>query len=106
MYSLFAAASVAPVMEEGSAASSGSGSGSGDLERVTSITVNTTTRVCRDDFYLDEEINLCLPECGEWEEFSHTYVVIVDGIIIMTAVIFFATSAILITVSCIRYNRM
>ena len=40
--------------------------------------VNTSTINCSQRFYLSPQTGMCSPVCGEWEEFSHDIVVILN----------------------------
>ena len=62
------------------------------------------TRNCSADFYLEN--NLCLPECGEWEEFPHSIVVAVDVIVILSGIIYFIGFAAVLILSYVWPNRV
>ena len=69
--------------------------------------LNTTTgRVCREGFYINETTGLCSPECGVWEEFPHGFIVGIDSVAILTAVINLLGSTVILVLSCISYKRM
>ena len=78
-----------------------------DMEVGVESTLNTTTgRVCSEGFYINESTGLCIPECGVWEEFPHSYVVGADAVVISTTVIGLLSSAVVLVFSCISYKRM
>ena len=78
-----------------------------DLQVGVETTLNTTTgRVCSEGFYINERTGLCIPEYGVWEEFPHSYVVGADVIVILSTVINFLSSAVVLVFSCISYKRM
>ena len=68
---------------------------------------NTSTgRVCSEGFYINESTGLCIPECGVWEEFPHSFVVGFDVVVILSGVINLLGSTAVLVLSCISYKRM
>ena len=78
-----------------------------DLEGENDTILNTFTgRVCSEGFYIDEDTGLCVPECGVWEEFPHSFLVGVDAVVILSALINLLSSIVILVLSCISYKRM
>ena len=78
-----------------------------DLEGENDTILNTSTgRVCSEGFYIDEDTGLCVPECGVWEEFPHSFLVGVDAVVILSALINLLSSIVILVLSCISYKRM
>ena len=69
--------------------------------------VNTSTgRVCNEGFYISENTGLCVPECGVWEEFPHSFVVGIDAVVIFSGIVYFLSGIAVLVLSCISYKRM
>ena len=63
-------------------------------------------RTCSEGFYIDESTGLCIPECGVWEEFPHSFVVGVDAVVILSAIVYLLSGVAVLVLSCINYKRM
>ena len=63
-------------------------------------------RLCSEGFYIDESTGLCIPECGVWEEFPHSFVVVVDALVILSAIVYLLSGVAVLVLSCINYKRM
>ena len=61
-----------------------------------------------DGFYESSlgNMTVCHPECGEWEEFSHGTVVAVNAVIIIQAVVYFISGAVVLVLSILRRHHM
>ena len=71
--------------------------------------VNTSTgteRVCNEGFFINENIGLCTPECGVWEEFPHSFIVGIDAVVIFSGIVYFLSGLAVLVLSCINYKRM
>ena len=77
-------------------------------KKVTNCSAQETgiSRVCSEGFYIDECTGLCVPECGVWEEFPHSFVVGTDAVVIISAIVYLFSSAVLVVISCINYRKM
>ena len=62
--------------------------------------------MCSEGFYIDENTGLCTPDCGVWEESPHNFVVGIDALVIISAVIGLLGGAVVLVFSCISYKRM
>ena len=60
---------------------------------------------CREDFYLGDD-GLCRPECTQFEYFPHRVENAHDIIFILTIAIASTAAVVVITVSCIRHQRL
>ena len=60
---------------------------------------------CSDGFFMDEQ-GVCIPECGEWEDLPHSFEVATDTILILHSVVYIASTAVVLALSCIQYKRM
>ena len=61
---------------------------------------------CRESFYLDEEIGLCLPECSKWESLPHHVELTTHVIVILSAVVYVVSASVLLLLSCLQDKRM
>ena len=63
---------------------------------------------CSDGFFLVEQgaQGVCIPECGEWEDLSHSFEVATDTILILHSVVYIISASIVLVLSCIQYERM
>ena len=64
---------------------------------------STNAIICNEGFYLD---GICRPECGEWEEFSHSTVLAFDTVVVLQAVAYLIGAVVVLILSCIRYKNM
>ncbi len=77
-----------------------------------STTTTNSTLVCSDGFYVLRTGNssnspgVCLPECGEWEEFPHNTVVALDTTLLVAAFMYMIGGTMVLVVSFIRCQRM
>ena len=70
-------------------------------------TMNTTTgRVCNEGFYINENTGLCVPECGVWEEFPHSFIVGADAVLIFSGIVYLLSGVAVLVLSCINHKRM
>ena len=88
-------------------ASSSGGSGE------TSDFKDNSSLVCSEGFYVSLEdisngttVEVCRPECGEWEEVPHSAVVAINIVQSATDVMYFLNGAVVLVLSVIQYNRM
>ena len=78
-----------------------------DLELGNNSSLNSSReRVCSEGFYIDEDTGFCTPDCGVWEEFPHNFIVAIDAVMIISAVIGLLGVAAVLVFSCISYKRM
>ncbi len=72
--------------------------------------LNISAPVCNDGFYLGQVNNIpfpvCLPECGEWIEFTETAAKLLDGFQLGASYVFLIGAAIVFVLSGIQYERM
>ena len=61
---------------------------------------------CREGFYLDEEIGLCLPACSKWESLPHHVELTTHIIVILSAVVYILSASVLLLLSCVHYKRL
>ena len=78
-----------------------------DLQLVVDTAINTSNgRTCSEGFYINESTGLCLPECGVWEQFPHSFVVAYDALAFLSVLIALLGSAVVLVLSCISYKKM
>ena len=69
--------------------------------------VNTSIgRVCNEGFFINENTGLCVPECGVWEEFPHSFSVGIDAVVIFSGIVYFLSGLAVLVLSCINHKRM
>ena len=69
--------------------------------------MNTSTaRMCNEGFYISESTGLCVPECGVWEEFPHSFSVGIDALVILLGIVYLLSGSAVLVLSCINYKRM
>ena len=70
--------------------------------------MSNRTLVCGDGFYVGERagFTVCIPECGEWEEFPHGSRVALDVVVALQAVVYIIGTIVVVVLSAIRYKRM
>ena len=61
---------------------------------------------CREGFYQDDEIGLCLPECSKWESLPHHVELTTHVFVILSAVVYVVSASIFLLLSCLHYKRM
>ena len=61
---------------------------------------------CREGFYLDEEIGLCLPACSKWENLPHHVELTTQVVVILGAVVYIVSASVLLLLSCLQHKRM
>ncbi len=75
----------------------------------TNTSVNTTTNStgleCSSDFYLTE-FGICLPLCGEWQQYSDSTAVAVETIVLLCASTIITLTVVVIVLSCLQHKRM
>ena len=59
---------------------------------------------CHDQFYCEN--NFCKPRCDKFEEYSHSYTVAIDVLIIASTSIGMMTGLASLVISCLRYKHM
>ena len=71
-------------------------------------TETTIARIftCREGFYLDDEIGVCLPECSKYENLPHRVELITHIIVILSAVVYVVSASVLLLLSCLQHERM
>ena len=81
--------------------------------RETSGFEDNSSLVCSEGFYVSLEditngttVEVCRPECGEWEEFPHSTVVAIYIVDIVVAVVYILGGAVLLVLSIIRHKQM
>ena len=81
--------------------------------RETSDFEDNSSLVCSEGFYVSLEditngttVEVCRPECGEWEEFPHGTVVALYITDIVVAVVYLLNGAVLLVLSIIRHKQM
>ena len=62
--------------------------------------------ICREGFYLDDEIGVCLAECSKYENLPHHVELITHGIVILSAVVYIVSASVLLLLSCLQHERM
>ena len=63
--------------------------------------------VCSDGFYVfTGDLQLCKPECGEWEQQPHASTVAADSLVILSSCIYIIAGSVLLAFSCLRYKNM
>ncbi len=76
----------------------------------TATNISFPVPVCNDGFYLGLMSNIpfpvCLPECGEWIEFTRTTADVSDGFQVGAAYIYLIGAVIVLVLSVIQYERM
>ena len=68
--------------------------------------VNTSTINCSQGFYHSPKTGMCSPVCGEWEEFSHDIVVVLNTITALFYVFHLIGTGIALAFSCYNYKIM
>ena len=68
--------------------------------------VNTSTINCSQRFYLSPQTGMCSPVCGEWEEFSHDIVVILNIFTALLYIFHLIGTGIALAFSCYNYKIM
>ena len=68
--------------------------------------VNTSTINCSQRFYLSPQTEMCSPVCGEWEEFSHDIVVILNIFTALLYIFHLIGTGIALAFSCYNYKIM
>ena len=69
--------------------------------------VNASTgRVCSEGFYISESTGLCVPECGVWEEFPHSFVSAINIVVLFCGIVHLLGASAVLILSCINYKRM
>ena len=74
---------------------------------------DNSSLVCSDGFYVSLEyisngttVEVCRPECGEWEEVPHSTVVTISVTVLVTEVVYLLSGAAVLVLSVIHYKRM
>ena len=81
--------------------------------RETSDFEDNSSLVCSEGFYVYQEditngttVEVCRPECGEWEEFPHSTVVAIYITEIVAAVVYILGGAVVLVLSIIQHKQM
>ena len=61
---------------------------------------------CREGFYLDNEIGLCLPECSKWGNSPHHVELTIQVFVILGAAVCVLSASVLLLLSCLHHERM
>ena len=61
---------------------------------------------CREGFYLDNDIGVCLAECSKWENLPHHVEITTQVIVILGAVVYILSASVLLLLSCLHHKRM
>ena len=61
---------------------------------------------CREGFYLDNEIGLCLPDCSKLENSPHHVELTTQVIVILGGVVYVLSASVLLLLSCLHHKRM
>ena len=77
-----------------------------DDDNVTNITSDSCSVKCRDGFYTNTTLCVCLPRCDTWELYSRTITVVTDVFTLLSASIGFIAGVAVLVISCIRRKRM
>ena len=68
--------------------------------------VNTSTIICSQRFSLSPQSGMCLPVCGEWEEFSHEVVLAFNIFTALFYIFHLIGTGIALAFSCYNYRIM
>ena len=61
--------------------------------------------LCSDDFYLDDERNVCFPECGEWAVYPKKLGVAMNTLVILSVIIGIIGGTMVILLSCFNSQK-
>lgn len=65
--------------------------------------VNTT---CSDEFFFDNNSQLCKPECGVWTHFGPSKGKVIAGFRLFASSLGMISSVLVLTLSCVQYKTM
>ena len=78
------------------------------VNNISNLDGQNDTIACSDGFFLVEQgvQQVCLPECGVWEDLPHSFEVATDIIVILYSVVYIVSASLVLVLSCIQYKRM
>ena len=73
----------------------------------TSLNISTSAPLdCREDFFREEDSEICVPSCYTWKEYSQTETIAIGVIIFLSAIVGFISGLFVLLLSFIRFKRM
>jgi len=61
---------------------------------------------CRQDFFVDEAVGVCVPSCYTWTQFSHEETIVHDVVAALAAIFGFLAGLFVVAVSLYRFRKM
>ena len=61
---------------------------------------------CREDFFREEDSEICVPSCYTWKGYSRTKTIAIDAIIFLSLIVGFISGLFVLVISFIRFKRM
>ena len=77
----------------------------GSAENASRLLSANGSNNCSDSFYLDDEGNVCLPECGEWAVYPKKLEVAMNTLVILSVVTGIIGGTAVLLLSCINCRR-
>ena len=79
---------------------------------MTSVPLNQTCE-CHEDFFCKEtnesghDLKLaCVPECGSWEQYSHSTIIIIDTVVILAAIVGILSGIAGLVIAIVKRKKM
>ena len=73
----------------------------------TSLNTNTSELLdCREDFFREEDSEMCVPNCYTWKAYSQTVTITTDVIVLSSSIVGFISGLFVLVISLIRFKRM
>ncbi len=77
-----------------------------DSMQTREVNISSSLLTCREDFFREEDLGICVPSCYTWKEYPNRASLIMDVVVFISSFIGLVSCLVLIIVMLIKHKRM